>query len=89
MSEAPDSQVDPELRPDPGHFGYDLDMALRSVVSVHSWIPDDALTAPVLGTERAGHGVVIGDPGLVLTIGYLVTEASTLWIGDQAGARSA
>ncbi len=85
MSDAPDSQVAPELRPDPRHFGYNLDAALRSVVSVHSWIPEDALTAQVLGTERAGHGVVIDDPGLILTIGYLITEASTLWISDHSG----
>ena len=85
MSDVSDSQVDPALRPDPRDFAYDLDSALQSVVSVHSWIPEDALTAPVLGTERAGHGVVIGDPGLILTIGYLVTEASTLWLTDQAG----
>ena len=35
-----------------------------------------ARTAETLGTERAGHGVLIGERGLVLTIGYLVTEAN-------------
>ncbi|MDD9982443.1 MAG: S1C family serine protease, partial [Gammaproteobacteria bacterium] len=59
---------------------------LSSLVSVRSHVPDDALTASVLGTERMGNGVVIGDRGLVLTIGYLVTEAQTLWITDRRGA---
>ena len=48
-------------------------------------IPDDALTAPVLGTERSGHGVVIDQQGLVLTIGYLVTEATSVWLVDDRG----
>ncbi len=58
---------------------------LDGIVSLRSQIPEDALTAAVLGTERAGHGVVIGDDGLVVTIGYLITEAETLWITTNAG----
>ena len=65
---------------------FDIDAMLSSLVSVRSEVPQDALTAPVLGTERMGNGVVIGDRGLVLTIGYLVTEAQTLWITDRRGA---
>ena len=64
----------------------DLDAILSSLVSVRSQVPEDALTAPVLGTERMGSGVVIGDRGLVVTIGYLVTEAQTVWITDHKGA---
>ena len=67
-------------------LGFDLDAMLSSLVSVRSLVPDDALTASVLGTERSGNGVAIGDRGLVLTIGYLVTEAQTLWITDRRGA---
>ena len=63
----------------------DVEAMLSSLVSVRSEVPEDALTAPVLGTERMGNGVVIGDRGLVLTIGYLVTEAQTLWITDHRG----
>ncbi len=40
----------------------------------------DAFTAETLGTERAGHGVLIRDNGLVLTIGYLITEADQIWL---------
>ena len=43
-------------------------------------IPGDAFTAETLGTERAGNGVLIRADGLVLTIGYLVTEAETIWL---------
>ena len=64
---------------------FDVDAMLSSLVSVRSEVPEDALTASVLGTERMGNGVVIGDRGLVLTIGYLVTEAQTLWITDHRG----
>ena len=48
-------------------------------------IPEDAFTAPILGTERVGNGVVIRDDGLVLTIGYLITEASTIWLTTNKG----
>jgi len=49
------------------------------VVGLHTIIPPDAFTADTLGVERAGNGVLIDD-GLVLTIGYLITEAETVWL---------
>jgi S1-C subfamily serine protease len=48
---------------------------LDAVVGVRAVIPEDAHTAEVLGTARAGSGVVIAADGLVLTIGYLILEA--------------
>jgi S1-C subfamily serine protease len=60
-------------------YGYDLDAALSAVVGLHSIIPASAFTAETLGTERAGNGVLIGS-GVVLTIGYLITEAATIWL---------
>ncbi|MGE0700228.1 MAG: S1C family serine protease [Hyphomicrobiaceae bacterium] len=51
-----------------------------SVVGLKTIVPGDAFTAETLGTERLGHGVLIGDHGVVLTIGYLVTEAETVWL---------
>jgi len=60
-------------------YGYDLQRALSAVIGLHSLIPSDAFTADTLGTERAGNGVLIDD-GLVLTIGYLITEAETIWL---------
>ena len=50
------------------------------MVGVRAIIPPDAFTADTLGTERAGNGVLIRSDGLVLTIGYLVTEAETIWL---------
>ena len=66
-------------QPRPGDYSFDLDRALSSVVGLHSIIPADAFSAETLGTERAGNGVLIDD-GLVLTIGYLITEAETVWL---------
>lgn len=58
---------------------------LRSVVAVHANIPEDAFTADTLGTRREGSGVVIRDDGLVLTIGYLITEAEEVWLTTSTG----
>src|SRR5215469_4948332 len=72
-------KVPPAFQPHAGDFGFDLERALASVVGLHSIIPADAFTAETLGTERAGNGVVIDD-GLVLTIGYLIMEAESVWL---------
>jgi S1-C subfamily serine protease len=58
---------------------------LASVVAVRSSVPEDAFTAQTLGMLREGSGVVIGDGGLVLTIGYLITEAEEVWLTRQDG----
>jgi S1-C subfamily serine protease len=63
----------------------DIDPTLRSVVAVRSHIPADAFTAGSLGTLREGSGVVINEDGLVLTIGYLITEAEEVWITAHDG----
>lgn len=73
------------LQPRPEEARFDLGSAVRSVVMVHAEIPEDAFTANALGTERVGSGVVIGADGLVLTIGYLVTEASSIWLTTYEG----
>jgi len=72
-------KVPPANQPRPGDYSFDLDRALSSVVGLHSIIPPDAFSAETLGTERAGNGVLIDD-GLVLTIGYLITEAEAVWL---------
>src|SRR6185312_15291781 len=71
--------VAPQLQPKSADYGYDLQRALSAVVGVRSIVPEDAATAETLGTERMGNGVII-ENGLVLTIGYLVTEAETVWL---------
>src|SRR4029450_8232139 len=68
------------MQPAPGEVRFDLKSALDSVVGLRADIPDDAFTAPILGTERTGCGVVIRDDGLVLTIGFPITEAESVWL---------
>jgi S1-C subfamily serine protease len=63
----------------------DIDTVLKSVVTVQANIPEDGFTASILGTERSGSGIVIRDNGLVLTIGYLITEAETIWLTTRGG----
>ncbi len=62
-----------------------LEAALESMVLLRAEVPEDAFTASNLGTERVGNGVVIRDDGVVLTIGYLITEASAIWLTTGQG----
>ena len=73
------------LQPSPQETAFDLDAALNAVVLLRAEIPEDAFTASILGTERAGNGVVIRADGLVLTIGYLITEAASIWLATNRG----
>lgn len=75
----------PEMQPSAEQLRFDLEGALDSMVLLRAEVPEDAFTAGILGTERIGNGVVIRDDGLVLTIGYLITEATTIWINTNAG----
>ena len=85
MSDKPRWEVPVAQQPRPEEMKFDLAKVLRSVVSVEAEIPEDAFTAQILGTERAGSGVVIADTGLVLTIGYLITEAENVWLKSADG----
>jgi S1-C subfamily serine protease len=80
MSRTVDWEIPGEIQPKPGDCAFDLDQALSAVLGLRATIPEDAYTAGTLGTERAGSGVLIRRDGLVLTIGYLVTEAETIWL---------
>ncbi|MEQ8661815.1 MAG: signal protein PDZ, partial [Gammaproteobacteria bacterium] len=71
MSEEEDARIPAALRPHADDVDYDLAAALGAVVALRARVPEDAFTAGVLGTERAGHGVVVNDAGLIVTIGYL------------------
>ena len=55
-----------------------------SVVDIYAKVPPEARTANSLGQERSGTGVVI-DGGYILTIGYLVIEASEIKVGLPNG----
>jgi S1-C subfamily serine protease len=52
----------------------------RSIVKLRALVPENAFTAGILGSERVGSGVVINADGLILTIGYLITEATDVWL---------
>jgi S1-C subfamily serine protease len=58
--------------------------SLDGVVEVTAHVPTFARTADSLGTTREGTGVVIDSSGLILTIGYLILEASEVEIGGVA-----
>lgn len=85
MVEQTDWEIPTAAQPRPEDVPFDLDRTLSSVVGVRANIPADAFTASILGTERAGNGVLIADTGLVLTIGYLITEAETVWLLSNDG----
>jgi len=61
--------------------------ALPAVVALKATIPRTARSAETLGTERAGHGVVIDEAGLVLTVGYLIMEAESIEVIEAGGRR--
>ena len=63
----------------------DLNNIGRSVTKLRAVVPEDAFTAGILGSERTGNGVVIESGGLILTIGYLMTEATDVWLTFAAG----
>jgi S1-C subfamily serine protease len=73
------------LQPRQDLLEFDLPRALDAMVLLRAEIPEQAFTANLLGTERAGYGVVIGDDGLTLTIGYLITEAEAVWLTTNRG----
>ena len=78
-------EIPSELQPKPEDCDFDLDRALSAVLGLQATVPEDAFTAPTLGTERAGSGVLIRKDGLVLTIGYLITEAESIWLTSSVG----
>jgi S1-C subfamily serine protease len=62
----------PELRAD--------GVPLEGVVKLSIKAVQDARTAESLGAEREGTGVVFGEKGLIVTIGYLILEADSILV---------
>ena len=85
MAESRNWAFTKNLQPSPEDVDFDLDAGLDSVVLLRAEIPEEAFTASILGTERAGYGVVIRDDGLIITIGYLITEAASIWLTTNQG----
>jgi len=63
----------------------DLKNISRSLIKLRAVIPEDAFTADILGSQRVGNGIVIDSAGLILTIGYLMTEATDVWLTGTDG----
>ena len=85
MSEPQQWAFHESVRPKADETQFDLARALDAMVLVRAEVPPDGYTVSNLGTERGGYGAVIGDDGLVLTIGYLVNEASQIWLTSNRG----
>ena len=58
-----------------------------SIVRVKSQAVRGARSAATLGAEREGSGIVIDSNGLVLTIGYLITEAERIELSTADGKK--
>lgn len=84
MSEQAEWDIPISAQPKPEDAAFDLTRTLSGVLSVRTRIPPDAFTASILGTERAGNGILIREDGLVLTVGYLIAEASSVWLVSNA-----
>lgn len=61
--------------------------ANAAMVGVFSEAVDEAASIATLGQWRRGSGVVIGEDGLVLTIGYLILEAERVDLLVEGGRR--
>jgi len=71
------AEVAPEVNDPTRVFG--------AIVKVSTHAIPEARSSVTLGSEREGTGVVIGDNGLILTIGYLIVEADEISIVDSRG----
>ncbi len=72
-------------RPGSSSLPPEVSDTLSAVVGVHTTIPKNRRSAQTLGAEREGHGIIIDDEGLIVTIGYLIMEADTVSITDIDG----
>ena len=86
MSDSKPWAFDESLQPRKEELDFDLEQVLDAVVLLRAEIPEDAFTGGILGTERMGYGAVIRADGLVLTIGYLITEAENIWLTTNTGS---
>ena len=69
-----------------GHAPARAQNPLDSIVSIDAEIRHDARTRDRLGLRRQGSGVVLDEDGLILTIGYIVMEASAVEVETRDGA---
>jgi serine protease Do len=60
---------------------------LDAVIRIHAEVTPGARTSAYLGSEREGSGVLIDSDGLIVTIGYLVTEAMAIEVTTSDGKK--
>lgn len=77
----------PQSIPQPGARPSDAAIArmAQSVVKLQAFVPPEARSASRLGTKREGSGVVIDGNGLIVTVGYLISDAMAIEVTDHAG----
>lgn len=63
----------------------DVHAIVSAVVAVRAHVPQSARTAQALGTRRSGSGIVIDARGLIVTTGYLILEASQVFVAPAPG----
>lgn len=78
-------EIEPARRPLRSDVEFDLEQVLGAVYAIETNVPEDAFTANALGTRRFGNAALISEDGLLLTIGYLVTEADQITLTDNSG----
>jgi len=65
--------------------GIDAEKLFGAIVKVSVHAVPGARSSATLGAQREGSGIVIGDNGLILTIGYLIVEAEEVNVVDSKG----
>ena len=83
--------LDPSLKlaphPQQDEVGFDLETGLSSIVRLSSKVPADAFSARALGVEREGNAVLLGNDGILVTIGYLVVDAHAISLQVKGGGK--
>jgi len=57
-----------------------IEKVLPSTVNIHARVPQDHLSAQILGAERMGSGALIDPNGYILTVSYVVIGAESLQV---------
>ena len=81
----PAGKADAAAEPEAAADTLDARRLFGAIVRVQTRAVPGARSAATLGSEREGTGIVIGEGGLILTIGYLIVEADDVKIVDSRG----
>ena len=80
-----DSKSSPDSKSSAQALPPDAEKFFQSIYKVKTRAVPNARSSATLGQEREGTAVVIGDDGLLVTIGYLIVEADDVSLVDQQG----